>query len=169
MNTSKRNVKTLTVLSLCVAVAMLLSYVEQLLPVFIPIPGVKIGLANVATVFALYTLGAWYAAVVSGVRVVLSALLFGNVLGLLYSASGAALALVGMILLKKCRVFSAVGVSVVGGVLHNVAQIIAASLVMETLSLVTFYLPVLLVSGTVAGVVIGVASGLLVARLKNKI
>ena len=109
MNTSKKNVKTLTVLSLCVAVAMLLSYVEHLLPVFIPIPGVKIGLANVATVFALYTLGAWYAAVVSGVRVILSALLFGNVLGLLYSTSGAALALVGMILLKKCRVFSAVG------------------------------------------------------------
>ena len=74
-----------------------------------------------------------------------------------------------MIFLKKCRIFSAVGVSVVGGVLHNVAQIIAASLVMETLSLVTFYLPALLISGTAAGIVIGIASGLLVKRLENKI
>lgn len=169
MKTSKRSVRTLTVLSLCVAVAMLLSYIEHLLPVFVPIAGVKIGLANIATVFALYTLGASYAVTVSCVRVVLSTLLFGNVLGLIYSASGAVFALAGMILLKRCRLFSAIGVSVVGGVLHNVAQIIAAALVMETFSLVTFYLPVLLVSGTAAGIVIGIASGLLVARLKNKI
>ena len=167
MGVSKRT-KTLTVLSLSVAVAMLLSYVEHLLPAF-SIPGVKIGLANIATLLALYTLGAWYAAAVSVVRVVLSSLLFGNVLGLLYAISGAVVSLVGMCLVKKIRIFSVVGVSVVGGVLHNVAQIIAASLVMETAALAAFYLPVLLLSGTLAGVAVGVASGLLIKRIAPKL
>lgn len=163
------NTRRLTALSLSVAVAMLLSYVEHLLPVFIPIPGVKLGLANVATVFALYTLGVPSAVAVSFVRVVLSSLLFGNALGLLYAFCGAALALVGMCLARRARVFSVVGVSVVGGVLHNVAQITAAAFVMRTAGLVALYLPVLLISGTAAGVVIGIASGLLVGRLKDKI
>ncbi len=161
--------RKLAVLALSVAVAMLLSYIEHLLPAFAAVPGMKIGLANIATVFALYTLGAPCAAAVSFVRVGLSALLFGNVLGLLYSASGAALALLGMWLLKSCRIFSVIGVSVTGGVLHNIAQIIAASFVMKTSALFVFYLPALLVSGTLAGIAIGIVSGILVKRLKNKI
>ncbi len=165
----RSNTKRLTALALSVATAMLLSYIEHLLPVFVPIPGVKIGLANIATVFVLYTMGALPAAVVSAVRVFLSALLFGNVLGLLYSASGAALALLGMVLLKKLGKFSAIGVSVAGGVLHNMAQIAAASLVMQTSALFVFYLPALLVSGTLAGIAVGIASGLITSRIKDKI
>ena len=152
-----------------IAVAMLLSYVEHLLPSFVPIPGVKLGLANVATVFALYILGVRFAVSVSLVRIVLSALLFGNALGLIYALSGAALALFGMCLIRNLHLFSEVGVSVVGGVLHNVGQIIAAATVMKTASLVIVYLPVLLVSGTLAGIAIGVASGLVIKSLKDKI
>ena len=160
---------TLATLAMLVAVAMLLSYVEHLLPSPIPIPGVKLGLANIATVFALYVLGRRYAVIVSLVRVALSALLFGNALGLLYAASGAALALLGMCLLRGCPFFSAVGVSVVGGVLHNIAQVIAAAFVMRTAELIAAYLPLLLVFGTLAGVLIGIASGLLVSRIGDKI
>ena len=165
----RTSVRTLTVLSLTVAVAMLLSYVEHLLPTFVPIPGVKLGLANVATVFALYTLGRRYAVGVTVVRVVLSAFLFGNPLGLIYSLSGALLALLGMCLLRGVPLFSEVGVSVVGGVLHNVGQIVTAAVVMQTAELVLAYLPMLLVSGTASGVVIGIASGLIIKRLRNKI
>ena len=170
MSANRRSgTRSLAVLSLLVAVAMLLSYIEHLLPTPIPIPGVKLGLANIATVFALYTLGRRYAIVVSVVRVSLAALLFGNVVGLLYAASGAAFALIGMCLLKGCPFFSPVGVSVAGGVLHNAGQIIAAAAVMQTSKLIAAYLPILIASGTLAGVLIGVAAGLLVQRIGDRI
>ncbi len=165
----KNYARTLTVLSLSVAVAMLLSYIEHLLPPLLALPGVKIGLANIATVFALYTLGKRYAVTVSLVRVFLSALLFGNALGLLYSLSGAVLALLVMCLLMRSGLFSEIGVSVAGGVLHNVGQIIAAAIVMRAAPLAAIYMPVLLISGVVAGIVVGVASGLLIRSLKGKI
>ncbi len=163
-----KRTKRLVLLALLTSAAMLLSYIEHLIPPLVAIPGVKIGLANIASVFALYSLGLGPAAAVSAARVVLSALLFGNPLSLFYSASGALLSLVGMWLLKKCGLFSSVGVSVAGGVLHNTAQILSASLVMKTASLTLFYLPVLLLSGTVSGAVIGLASGLLIKRLEGK-
>ncbi len=164
-NKTKRTALT----AMLTAAALILSYIEHLLPAIVPLPGVKIGLANVATVFALYTLGLPFAAAVSATRVALSALLFGNPLSLFYSASGALLSLLGMWLLKKCRLFSSVGVSVAGGVLHNTAQIAAASLVMKTVGLTAFYLPVLLFSGTLSGAVIGLGAGVLIKRIKNKI
>lgn len=167
----KRRVNAVTVatLAMLVAVAMLLSYIEHLIPSPVPIPGVKIGLANIATVFALYVLGRRYAVVVTVLRVALSSLLFGNPVGLLYAISGAALALVGMCALKGVPIFSAVGVSVIGGVLHNTGQVIAAAFVLETAGLMITYLPLLLVFGTIAGVLVGVASGLLVRRIGNKL
>ncbi len=159
--------RRLAVISVTVAAAMLLSYVEHLLPAPVPIAGVKLGLANIATVFALYTLGAGPAVAVSLVRVFLSALLFGNALALLYSLAGAVAALAVMMLLKRCGLFSAVGVSVAGGVFHNVAQIFVAAAVMRTEALIVFYLPWLLICGVASGAVIGVASGVLVKRLEG--
>ena len=94
----------------------------------------------------------------------LVSILFGTVLSMVYSLAGAALSLIGMILLKRSKLFSTVTVSVVGGVLHNIGQIVTAMIVMET-SQIVFYLPVLLISGTIAGVVIGIASALIVKRL----
>ena len=165
----RASVKKLTTLSLTVAAAMLLSYIEHLLPSFVPIAGVKLGLANIATVFALYTLGRSCAIGVTLVRVLLSTLLFGNPIGAIYALSGAVAALLGMCLVSLLPIFSEIGVSTVGGVLHNVGQIIAAAVVMRTAELVTAYLPWLLISGTVAGVCIGIASGLLIKRLRDKI
>ena len=158
--------KKLATAAVLTATAMMLSYVESLIPAFVAIPGIKIGLANIVTVFALYTIG-WRGAIcVSLVRVCLSSLLFGNVTGFFYSLMGAVLSFLGMLLLSKVKLFSPVAVSSVGGVLHNVGQIFAASLVLETAA-VFAYLPVLLISGTLAGVVIGVAAGLLTKRLEK--
>ena len=170
MKNSKKGLSTrqMVTLSALIAVAMILSYIESLVPAFVAVPGVKVGLSNIATVFALYALGWPYAICVSLVRVFLSALLFGNAVGLIYSLSGAALALVSMILLKKTDRFSSIGISVVGGVCHNIGQVAAACIVMETAAIAYYIIPLLL-SGTIAGVVIGVAAGNLVERIKKYI
>ncbi len=162
----KLETKKLTLLSSLVAVAMILSYIESLIPAFVAVPGVKMGLSNIATVFALYTLGPAYAVCVSVVRVFLSALLFGNFVSLIYSISGAALALLVMILLKRLDCFSTVGVSVSGGVMHNVGQIIAACIVMENAAISLYIIP-LIISGTLSGIAIGIVAGILVDRIKK--
>ncbi len=164
----KLTTRQLVTLSALIAVAMILSYVESMIPAFVAVPGVKVGLSNIATVFALYALGWPYAICVSVVRVFLSALLFGNFVSLIYSLSGAALALIVMILLKKLDKFSSVGISVAGGVCHNAGQIIAACIVMETTAIAVYIIPLIL-SGTIAGVVIGLVAGNLVERVKKHI
>ena len=154
--------KKITVMAMCIALAMILSYVESQIP-SPGIPGVKLGLANLAVIFALYKLG-WKEAVgVSLLRVLLVSLLFGHAASLMYSAAGAVLSLLGMILLRRVDKLSCVFVSVSGGVLHNVGQILMAWALMGRN--VVYYLPVLILSGTVAGVVIGVVSALLVRRI----
>ncbi len=151
---------------LLTALALVLSWLESLLPP-LGVPGVKLGLPNLAVVFALYRLGWKDACVISLVRVVLVTLLFGNGAALAYSVVGAALSLALMGLLKRTGKFSSVGVSVAGGVAHNAGQILVAMVLLET-SRLAWYLPVLWVSGTVAGVLIGVVSGELVKRVPDK-
>ena len=153
--------KKVTIMAMCIALAMILSYLESLIP-SPGIPGVKLGLANLAVIFALYKLGGKEAAGISLLRVLLVSLLFGHVASFLYSAAGAVLSLAGMVLLRRLPSLSTVAVSVLGGVLHNVGQILMAWALMG--SNVVYYLPVLILSGTVAGVVIGVVSALLVKR-----
>ncbi len=160
------NTKKLTFLSVCVALAMILSYVESLVPPFVSVPGVKVGLANSVSLFILYAYGAREAACVSIIRVCLSALLFGSAVSLIYSLSGAVLSLVGMIILKRVPIFNILAVSVSGAVLHNAAQIIVACLIMENAA-IAYYLPALIISGTVAGVAIGTLAALLVKKLSK--
>ena len=157
--------KKITLLAMCVALAMILSYVESMIP-SPGIPGVKLGLANIVVVFALYKLGWGEAAGISLLRVFLVSLLFGHAASLMYSAAGAVLSLSGMILLKKTDRLSCVAVSVIGGVLHNAGQILMAWLLMGPN--VVYYLPVLVLSGTVAGIAIGVVSALIVRRVDLK-
>lgn len=151
-------------LGLCIALSMILSYVESLIPPLVAVPGVKVGLPNLVIIFMLYKVSVKETVAVSIIRVVLVSILFGNVLSMVYSLAGAALSLLGMILMKKW--FSKIAVSVAGGVLHNIGQIITAIIVMET-SQIIFYLPVLLISGTIAGVLIGVGASLIVKRLER--
>lgn len=148
---------------LLVALALALSYAESLLP-SPGVPGVKLGLPNLVVVFALYRLGTADAWALSLIRVVLASALFGNGVGLAYSIAGAVLSLSVMCLLKKSGRFSETGVSVAGGVAHNAGQVLVAVLLLETTRL-AWYLPVLCLSGTVAGVLIGVVSALLVKRV----
>ena len=157
--------KKLVTLAVTVSVAMILSFVESRIPSFVAIPGVKVGLANIAVIFALYKLGWREALAVSLVRVALIALLFGSVVSLAYSTAGAILSLAVMILLRKTGVFTELAVSVVGGITHNVGQILVAFLLLET-GVVFYYLPFLLVSGIIAGIAVGVASSLLVKKVK---
>lgn len=151
---------------LLTALALVLSWVESLLPP-LGVPGVKLGLPNLAIVFALYRLGFREACVISLARVVLVTLLFGNGAALAYSVAGAALSLGLMGLLKKTGKFSSVGVSVAGGVAHNAGQILVAMALLET-SRLAWYLPVLWISGTVAGVLVGIVSGALVKRIPDQ-
>ena len=160
--------KRLCTLALSVALALLLSFVEHQIPPLVAVPGVKIGLANLVTVFLLYALSPKDAFCVSILRVLLSSLLFGSLVSMIYALSGALLSFFVMLLFKKIDVFSELGVSVLGGVFHNIGQIISAIFVLGTAS-IAYYLPVLLISGVLSGTVIGIISGLIIKRLKNKI
>ena len=151
---------------LLIALALALSWLESLLPP-LGVPGVKLGLTNLVIVFALYRLGLWDAWLLSVVRVLLASALFGSGVSLAYSVAGAVLSLTVMSLLKKTDKFSPVGVSVAGGVAHNAGQILVAMALLETARL-AWYLPVLWISGTVAGVLIGIVSGELVKRVPDQ-
>ena len=160
--------KRVALLSVLIALAMVLSYLEALIPPIVAIPGVKLGLANSITLFALYSLGVADGCAVSVLRVLLSSLLFGNAVGLAYSASGAVLSLLMMILTKRVGIFSSIGVSVVGGVSHNIGQVLCAMAIMETAGLITYLAP-LLISGTLAGIAIGAICGLLVKKTQKTV
>jgi len=158
-----KKTKRLVLLAMLTAVAMILSYVESLLP-SVGIPGVKMGLANIAVIFALFRFGWKEAAALSLVRVVLVSLLFGSVDAMLYSLAGAVLSLAVMALLRRIDRFSTVGISVAGGVAHNAGQILMAMLILQTKQLLG-YLPVLAVSGIAGGVLTGLAAALLIRRI----
>lgn len=151
--------------ALLVALAMVFSWLESMVPLSIAVPGVKLGLTNLVVIFALYRMGTQDAAFISLIRVLLVSMTFGNAYSFVYSLAGAALSLGVMVLLKKSDRFSMLGVSVAGGVCHNIGQIAVAMAVLETAGLV-WYLPVLLLSGTVAGICIGTVGALVTARIK---
>ena len=157
--------KKIATSALMIALAMILSFVESQIPSFFPIPGIKLGLANIAVIFALYRLSIKDAIVVSLIRVIVVSTLFGTSLTLAYSLSGAVLSLLIMVLLKKSDRFSIVGVSVAGGISHNIGQIIMAIILMHN-SVISYYLPFLIISGIVTGVVIGLVSAKIVERVK---
>lgn len=159
-------IRKIAFLGLSVTLAMILSFVESQIPVFTTIPGMKVGLPNLVMVFLLYRVGWKETVIVSLIRAFLVALLFGNLQSLIFSIAGAVLSLAGMILLKKTGLFSSIAVSVTGGVLHNVGQIIAACLWTGTVQ-IAYYLPALLVSGVCAGIAIGLIAGFLLKRLEN--
>ena len=160
---NREKIRRMTMLALLFAIAMIFSFVESRVPTFIPIPGVKLGLCNVVVIFTLFTLGAPSAVCVSLLRVILSSILFGNAAAFFYSLAGAILSLGVMILLVRLHLFSELGISVVGGVSHNVGQLLMAWLILGTGG-VMYYLPVLLIAGSIAGALIGLLSAYLCKR-----
>lgn len=158
------HVKRLALYGMLIALAMILSYIESLLPVF-PIPGIKLGLANLVVIICLYTLGTRAAIFVSALRVLLVAFTFGNLAAMLFSLAGASLSLICMLLALRMDRFSTVGVSMVGGVTHNIGQILVAVSLLEN-TLLFSYLPYLTVAGVVTGLLIGVVAALVIRRIK---
>ena len=164
-----RTAKTAAMLGMCTALALVFSYLELLIPpIYSAVPGIKMGLANIVIVFVLYRASAWKAVSVSLVRVLLVTMLFGNAMALAYSIAGAVLSLAVMLLLKKLDLLSPVGVSVAGAVFHNIGQILTAMLLLGTAEL-GYYLIILTVTGTLSGILIGIAGGIAVARVPRKL
>ena len=148
------------------ALALMFSYIETMIPIRFGVPGIKLGFANIMIVIMLYKSSAKEALLLSIVRIMLSGFLFGNLSSILYSIAGGVLSLGIMTLLKKQGGFSVIGVSVAGGVSHNVGQLIVAMLVVETYQ-VGYYFPVLLVAGVLTGLGIGVVSQEVLKRIRN--
>ena len=148
------------------ALALIFSYVESLIPIQLGIPGVKLGLANLIIVIALYKMSIKEAYILSVVRIVLAGFMFGNLFAILYSLAGGMLSLTMMCILKRTDKFSVFGVSMAGGVLHNIGQLLMAAIVLESVS-IGYYFPVLLISGLATGFVIGVISNEMMKRLKK--
>lgn len=146
------------------ALALIFSYVENLIPISFGIPGVKLGLANLVTVVILYRMGFREGLLLSVTRVVLAGLMFGNLFSIVYSLAGGILSLCVMAVLKKTDKFSVIGVSVAGGVSHNIGQLLVAVIVLESMSIAN-YLPVLVFAGMVTGFVIGIVSSEVMKRL----
>lgn len=144
------------------ALSLIFSYVETLIPISFGIPGIKLGLANIVTVTALYYAGTKEAFVLAILRNILTGFLFGNLFAIFYSIAGSCFSILIMHLLKKRGSFSVIGVSIAGGVFHNIGQLLVAMLVVESLS-ISYYMPVLLTAGILTGAVIG----LLVQRLQR--
>ena len=162
-------VKDTAFLGLCVTLALGLAYVEVLMPPLLAaVPGIKMGLPNIVLIFLLYRRGIAAAATVSLLRMVLVTLLFGNWMAFLYSLAGGALSMAVMVLLKRLNFLSVAGVSVAGGVTHNVGQILIAMWLMNTAEL-GYYLIVLAVTGTVAGLFIGLCGALLIRRVPHNV
>ena len=151
--------------ALLIALAMVLSWLESVVPVSGAVPGMKLGLTNLVVIFALERMSFKDSAVLSLLRVVLVSLTFGNAYSFAYSLAGAALSLTVMVLLKKTGKFSVTGVSVAGGVCHNIGQLLVAMAVLGT-ARIAYYLPPLLVSGTAAGIAIGAVGGIVAERVK---
>lgn len=148
------------------ALSMLLSYIDSLIPVLPQVPGIKIGLANIVILLALYMLKGRYALAINIVRILLTGLLFTGVTGMMYSLSGALLSFLVMYVLKRTGVFSIIGVSLAGGAAHNTGQLLIAILLVSNPRLL-YYLPVLVITGILTGVLTGFISHILIRRLKS--
>ena len=151
-------------LGLFSAVAIIFGYVESLIPFFAGIPGIKLGLANLAVLFILHKYSFKESALVSAVRILVIGFMFGNIFSILYSLAGAALSLCVMSLLDRSHSFSLIGLSIAGGVSHNVGQLLVAMVIVNNTSLV-YYAPALLISGVITGILIGILTSEVSRRL----
>lgn len=170
-HTSTKSVNRMTVFGLLIALAFVLSYLESLIPIAAVgffVPGMKIGLANIVVMVALYTLGYRDAFVMSVVRVILVGFTFGNTVSMWYSLAGSITSFCIMAVLKKMDLFSMIPVSIAGGIFHNVGQVCIAMLLMENAG-VWAYMPMLFVSGIITGTVIGLLGGEVSARIRKAV
>ena len=149
------------------ALALVCSYVESLIPISFGMPGVKLGLTNVVVILMLYTIGAKDAILISVLRIILAGFMFGNAFSIIYSLAGGILSFVVMLLLKNTGKLKILSISTAGGISHNVGQLIVAALVVENYNIL-FYVPVLIIAGIITGFLIGLLAGEIVLRIGNR-
>ncbi len=149
------------------ALALVCSYVESLIPISFGIPGVKLGLTNIVVILMLYTIGAKDAILISVLRIILAGFMFGNAFSIIYSLAGGILSFVVMVLLKNTGKLKILSISTAGGISHNVGQLIVAALVVENYNIL-FYVPVLIIAGIITGFLIGLLAGEIVLRIGNR-
>ena len=149
------------------ALALVCSYVESLIPIACGIPGVKLGLTNIVVILMLYTIGAKDAILISVLRIILAGFMFGNAFSIIYSLAGGILSFVVMLLLKNTGKLKILSISTAGGISHNVGQLIVAALVVENYNIL-FYVPVLIIAGIITGFLIGLLAGEIVLRIGNR-
>jgi heptaprenyl diphosphate synthase len=159
--------KKVSYCAILVALALVFSYVEVLVPINLGIPGIKLGIANLVTVIGLYLLKPREVLLIAVIRILLAGFMFGSGMSILYSLAGGILSFAVMALLTHLKGFSIIGVSVAGGVAHNVGQALMAMCVVQTTSIM-YYVPVLLIAGVITGAVIGILSGRILAAVKHE-
>lgn len=160
--------RRIAMIAVYVALAFIFSYIEALFPFSLGIPGVKLGLANIITVYVLYsTKSVRDTFVVIILRILLTALTFGNLSIMIYSMAGGILSALVMSILYKVNIFGILGVSVAGGVSHNIGQLIVAAIMLETKE-ITYYIPVLIIAGVIAGLIVGTVAGICVKRIHKR-
>ena len=167
---NKNNKKTPAILvaqsGVLIALALVFSYVEHLIPIPTPVPGIKIGLANLVSLSGLFFLNPVQVFVILVARIVLAGLMFGNLSTIIYSLAGGVVSFAIMYVFKKLKLFSALGISMLGGVFHNLAQLSVACIILSSTSLL-MYLPILIIAGTVSGLLIGTVTELTVKSVKK--
>ena len=156
--------KKISLMALFTAFAVILSYIETFIPT-VGIPGAKLGLANFAVIMVMYAVGNKEANVI---RIIIIGLFFGNMFSICFSIAGALVSFIGMVLLKSTKRISMITVAIIGGVLHNVGQIIIASVILKNVGIFT-YVPILMIAGIITGTVIGILSNILYKRTREYI
>lgn len=160
----KINIKRLCTLALMIALAFAFSYLESLIPFNFGIPGIKLGIANLVVVVALYTMNAKDALFISIIRILLSGLAFSGPFAMIYSLIGGLLSFLVMFVAEKSNKFSPIGVSALGGTVHNFGQILVAAVVMRTYRII-YYFPILMIVGLVTGIVNGIIADIIIKRI----
>ena len=160
--------KTTAYLGVFVALAFIVSYIDAIIPFSMGVPGIKLGLANIVVLIVLYAFGTKEAFLISLFRIVLIAFTFSNTFTMIYSLSGGFLSWALMSILIKTDKFSIVGVSVVGGVSHNIGQLVIAAILIKTTSLI-YYFPILIIGGVITGIIIGLLSARVMLILNRHI
>ncbi len=162
----KTKAKKAALYGIMIALAAIMSFIESLIPISLGIPGAKLGLANLVTIVCLYTIGERAAIVVGLFRIMLVGLLFGNMFSILYSLSGGIVSIGSMLIVKRLGRLSAAGVSIVGGVMHNVGQLIVAALIIHNIR-IAYYMPVLMLAGVICGIIIGILGAVIIKRVEH--
>ena len=159
-----RTTRLIAISAMFAALALIFSYIEVLIPMPVPIPGVKLGIANLVIIIAIYRMDFRYAFTINMARILAAGLLFSGVFGMIYSLAGGILSILVMYILYRTGIFSMVGVSMAGGVCHNLGQLLTACVLLENTAIMSYF-PVLLFSGLISGIVIGILAYIIEKRL----